>query len=248
MNAHTEKSQEALLQYLLRTKGTKTSSHSTNSSCWGRNGPQHWRALENKEVKHNTFRSPLIGIKMPPLELRADSDYLVNLLEGPLFSPAPLQCQKHSVHLISSPRRADIKESVYWHKTEMELTTTQSTCLLSKGGRTQLQTILYWIYYRRGLPCLSVRNNPHYQSVPQQLCPDLLPWQRPFLPGTGTFTASELEQQGEACWLSFKCTECETTFFTLLLLSRCVTHTTEVKECKNCIQVLPKVKHYFIPL
>jgi len=150
---------------------------------------------------------------MSPREWRADSDYLVNLLGGPSFSPAPLQCQKHSVHLISSPRRADIKESVYWHKTEMELTTTQSTCLLLKEGRKLLRTILCWIYSSRGLPCLTAGNNPHCQSGPQ-LSPDLLPWKRlSFLPGTGTFTASVLEQQGKACWLSSKHTQCGTALF-----------------------------------
>lgn len=130
--------------------------------------------LQNKEVKHNIFQSPLISIKTPPPGLRADSNYLVNLLEGPLFSPAPLQCQKHSVHLISSPRRANSKESVYWRKTEKQnwqLHKAPAYC--QKKRRMLLQTIWYWIYGRR--VCVS-GDDPHYQSVPWQLCPDLLPW------------------------------------------------------------------------
>lgn len=159
-NKQTE-SQEASLQYPHRTKGTKPPSQSTDSSCWSWEGPQHWGPLENKEVRHSTdwFQNATPGVK--------DSHYLVNLLEGPSFSPAPPQCQKHSVHLTSSPRRADIKESVYWHKTEKQnwkLHKAPAHYPKREGGRCRQFYIGFTIAgvcHVRGQGTILIANQPH---------------------------------------------------------------------------------------
>lgn len=82
----------------------------------------------------------LTGIPVPRLETRTGSGYLASPLAGPWSSPAPLQCQRHSGHLISSPRRADSKEKLCWHKCTEPL-----PC--SEGRR--LQTTFCWSCHRR---------------------------------------------------------------------------------------------------
>lgn len=217
---------------------------STKGSCWSGSGPQHRGAGGGW---HNTFRSLLTGIKTPPLELRADSDYLVNLLEGPLFSPAPPQCQKHSVHLISSPRRADIKESVYWYKAgKWNRQAHKAPAYKQKGKGTAADSFILDLLQKWS-------EGGEQSSLPiSHLCPDLLPGKRlSFPPGTGThcFWTGTARQ----CSLAFTPVHTQygtdVFFFTLLFLFCCLAHATELKlRNAELVQAIYEVRHCFIPL
>lgn len=140
--------------------GTEPSSPRTPSPCRSRSGPAALTGLEpagQAQKRHVTAG----GDRTPPPGVRAGSDYLVNLWEGPLFSPAPPRCQRRSVHLTSSPRRADIKENVHWHAADVALTTAQSAGSLSNAGRAP------WVrgssargLHGRGLPCPAAGTTP----------------------------------------------------------------------------------------
>lgn len=107
--------------------------------------------------------------------------------------------------------------------------------LTSRKGRALLQTVLYWIYCRSALKAGS---NPHYQSHISVLI-YYLEKDFPFLQGL-VLTASELEQQGNACLLSSECTHSmgQLIYFfffytTVPLLLPPICHRTEVKECRT---------------